>query len=89
MIRKETDFIKYLSRDLQILLKMPFNHFMSHIIYDDNLKRTLSSFFQYSPRVYDDNRDYCYLHFIDRRNIRFCPSLSSYIPYLLSISHRY
>ena len=54
--RTETNFIKYLSRDLQILLKMPFNHFISHVLCDENLQKTLQTFFLYAPRVYDSKR---------------------------------
>ena len=53
---EETDFLKYLKRDLNLLLKMPFNHFVSHVIMDENLKKTLFSFMLYAPRVYDDHR---------------------------------
>lgn len=57
MLREETHFIKYLSRDLQILLKMPFNHFLSHLLCDTHLKETIQTFFLYAPRVYDKQRD--------------------------------
>ena len=53
---EETDFLKYLKRDLNLLLKMPFNHFVSHVIMDENLKKTLFSFMLYAPRVYDEKR---------------------------------
>lgn len=56
--REETHFIKYLSRDLQILLKMPFNHFLSHLLCDNHLKETIQTFFLFAPRVYDKKRGY-------------------------------
>ena len=52
----ETVFLKYMNRDLHLLLRMPFNHFMSHILFDDNMKKALSTFFLYAPRVYDPKR---------------------------------
>lgn len=55
-LTEETNFVKYLNRDLHLLLRMPFNHFLSHILYDDNLMKTLSTFFLYAPRVYDTPR---------------------------------
>ena len=54
--REETNFIKYVCRDLQILLKMPFNHFLSHLLCDPRLKETIQTFFLYAPRVYDKKR---------------------------------
>ena len=55
-LSEETKFVKYLNRDLQLLLRMPFNHFLSHILYDENLKKTLSTFFLYAPRVFESPR---------------------------------
>ena len=52
----ETVFVKYMNRDLHLLLRMPFNHFLSHILYDENMKKALSTFFLYAPRVYDPKR---------------------------------
>lgn len=54
--RTETNFIKYLSRDLQVLLKMPFNHFISHVLCDENFQKTIQTFFLYAPRMYDPKR---------------------------------
>ena len=56
---KETEFLKYLKRDLNLLLRMPFNHFVSHLIMDEDLKKTLFSFMLYSPRIYDERRIFC------------------------------
>ena len=45
--------LKYLMKDLSLLLRLPFNHFLSHLLYDVQFKRTLNSFLQYMPRTYD------------------------------------
>ncbi|KAK8792024.1 hypothetical protein WA158_005401 [Blastocystis sp. Blastoise] len=46
--------VKYINKDLQLLLRVPFIHFMSHFLYDDEFKLTLLTFFEYMPRVYDE-----------------------------------
>lgn len=81
--RTETNFIKYLSRDLQVLLKMPFNHFISHVLCDENFQKTIQTFFLYAPRIYDPKRTHHHQTSSFRRLFHDRSHLLSPLPRLL------